>query len=79
MIGLSKLHLPLNLLHMDFRIHLHLKAADHNLVLLGLLRFSKWKLLYPWSMVLDCPEVGVRLVLGGKGGGKEHPYGRKSM
>lgn len=59
MIGLSKLHLPLNLLCRDFHIHLLLKAADHNLVLLGLLRFSKQNLLYPWSMDLGCPEVSV--------------------
>lgn len=55
MISLSKLHLPDNLflLYRNFYIHLFLKAADHNLVLLGLLRFSKRKLLYSWSMVLD--------------------------
>lgn len=43
MISLSKLHLPGNLflLYRNFYVHLFLKAADHNLVLLGLLRFSK--------------------------------------
>lgn len=57
---------------------LFLKAAGHNLVFLSLLRFSKHKLLYPWCMVSDYPEVGVRFMLGGVGSGeKGHPYGTK--
>jgi len=44
------------------------------MVLLGLLRFSKAKLLYPWSVVVDYLIAGVRFILGS---GKRHLHGGK--